>query len=401
MKKVFLCGHTGSINRGCEAIVRSTVRILRKTEFSDDITLATFNPNDDKKLDLNKVVNLFEYNSYNDNKLSHYYSAIFNKVLQNYEIGQRFIQKNLWEKFDNSTMCLNIGGDTYCYKKPVISYGLNVYTSRVGVPNIFWCCSIEKECIDDEMIRDMNRYDLIMPRESITMENLINVGIPRNKLVQAVDPAFVLDIKKTKLIQNMDCKNTVGINISPVIIRHESKKNLAYDNFRNLIKYIISQTDLNIILVPHVYKENFQDDIPLTELYKEFFNTKRISIIKDSYSCEEIKYLISKCRFFIGARTHATIAAYSTCVPTLVLGYSVKSKGIAKDIFGNYKNYVLSTQNLNGDKDLINAFIWLMQKETNIRSHLNAFMPAYISRAWELGRELKKFVVDEGTVCRG
>ncbi|MFR4670990.1 MAG: hypothetical protein ACLT69_14285 [Intestinibacter bartlettii] len=66
-----------------------------------------------------------------------------------------------------------------------------------------------------------------------------------------------------------------------------------------------------------------------------------------------IKGYISRCRLY-RARTHATIAAYSTCVPTLVIGYSVKAKGIAKDIFGTYENYVLPVQYYQIEFDLIN-----------------------------------------------
>ena len=61
-------------------------------------------------------------------------------------------------------------------------------------------------------------------------------------------------------------------------------------------------------------------------------------------NCMEIKGIISKCRFFIGARTHSTIAAYSTCVPTLAVGYSIKARGIARDIFGTEDNYVVPVQ---------------------------------------------------------
>lgn len=55
---------------------------------------------------------------------------------------------------------------------------------------------------------------------------------------------------------------------------------------------------------------------------------------------------------FIGARTHATIAAYSSLVPTLVVGYSVKARGIARDLFGTEKNYVLPVQLLRKEEDL-------------------------------------------------
>ena len=72
----------------------------------------------------------------------------------------------------------------------------------------------------------------------------------------------------------------------------------------------------------------------LAQLYDEFKDNDRIMLIGD-HNCMELKGYIARCRFFVGARTHATIAAYSSCVPTLVLGYSVKSRGIARDLFGN------------------------------------------------------------------
>lgn len=66
-----------------------------------------------------------------------------------------------------------------------------------------------------------------------------------------------------------------------------------------------------------------------------------MQLIPSTLTAAQYKSIISRCDMFIGARTHATIAAYSTCVPTLVIGYSVKSKGIAKDIFGTDEGLVI------------------------------------------------------------
>lgn len=98
-------------------------------------------------------------------------------------------------------------------------------------------------------------------------------------------------------------------------------------------------------------------------------------------NCMELKGYISRCRFFIGARTHATIAAYSTCVPTLVVGYSIKAKGIAKDIFGTYKNYVIPVQMLENEYQLVEAFKWLRDNEKVVREKLGKVMPNYIAKA--------------------
>ena len=106
----------------------------------------------------------------------------------------------------------------------------------------------------------------------------------------------------------------------------------------------------------------------------------------------ELKGYIAACRFFVGARTHATIAAYSTGVPTLVVGYSVKARGIAKDLFETEEHYVLPVQSLKRSDDLKKEFLWLMENETQIREQLESVMPDYKKRAAEAAVHLTERV---------
>ena len=69
MKKFFLYGHNGSGNHGCEAIVRSTCKILREGFGEVDITLASGNIDEDRKYELDKVTNLVDEKN-NVSKLS-------------------------------------------------------------------------------------------------------------------------------------------------------------------------------------------------------------------------------------------------------------------------------------------------------------------------------------------
>ena len=81
--------------------------------------------------------------------------------------------------------------------------------------------------------------------------------------------------------------------------------------------------------------------------------------------------------FIIGARTHATIAAYSSAVPTLVIGYSTKAKGIARDLFGSETHYVLPVQQLRRKNDMEKAFDWLNFNRSQISEHLQKIIPEY------------------------
>ncbi|MBR2871639.1 MAG: Coenzyme F420 hydrogenase/dehydrogenase, beta subunit C-terminal domain, partial [Clostridia bacterium] len=145
------------------------------------------------------------------------------------------------------------------------------------------------------------------------------------------------------------------------------------------INWLLKETDMSVCLIPHVYTttSDLYHDLPiLKRLFKEI-NSPRISIVDKEYDCEQLKYIISKCRYFIGARTHSTIAAYSMKIPTLVIGYSVKSKGIATDLFGQYENFVLPFKELQSDDELLNAFILLVKNEKWIKQRYEEFLPCY------------------------
>jgi len=97
-------------------------------------------------------------------------------------------------------------------------------------------------------------------------------------------------------------------------------------------------------------------------------------LLPNDLNAIQYKGFIARMRFFIGARTHATIAAYSNCVPTLVLGYSIKSKGIAKDIFGEEK-LVLNIQEISDSTKLVAKFDEMVREENELIAILNKRIP--------------------------
>ena len=207
------------------------------------------------------------------------------------------------------------------------------------------------------------------------------------RIVQIPDPAFTLGYVRKKVPDGFWKGNTVGVNVSPLIQKSESVPGITIKCYEELIEWIIEHTDMQIALIPHVVWKSNDDRKPLSELYEKYKSTERLVQIPDG-SCEELKGYISQCRFFVGARTHATIAAYSTCVPTLVVGYSVKAAGIAQDLFGSQEHYVLPVQSLKDPQDLVCEFQWLMEQENSIREHLQKKIPDYQEQALRTGEEI-------------
>ena len=56
-------------------------------------------------------------------------------------------------------------------------------------------------------------------------------------------------------------------------------------------------------------------------------------------------------------------------------------EGSLDDIFGTWDNHVIPVQSFKTNEDLTQRFKCLMQKEKDIRSHLEEFMPTYIQKA--------------------
>jgi polysaccharide pyruvyl transferase WcaK-like protein len=170
-------------------------------------------------------------------------------------------------------------------------------------------------------------------------------------------------------------KNYVGINVSSMICRREQSNGIVMANYAALLEYILHETDFDILLMPHV----LYDLKPLKQLYDRYSDCDRLHLVDDNKAMV-LKGYICQCRFMVAARTHASIAAYSTSVPTLVVGYSIKSIGIAKDLFGTSGNYVLPIETMRSTTDLTDSFKWMLKNEDKILQIYDNNLSNYISR---------------------
>lgn len=383
-RNINLYYHGGSKNHGCEAIVRGTNKILNMP-----LNLYSTSPDEDKQYKIDNLMTI-KYDkevNFSRKSLKYILSALHIKLFNSTVKNTQYRRENLLKDINKDDICLSIGGDNYCYNGIEILADINTLMNNKGAKTVLWGCSINPEVLNEHVKKDLLKYNLIITRETLTYEALKNIGVEENVRLYP-DPAFQLDPEILELPYGFEEGNTIGLNISPLISDYEQSNGQALKNYEALIEHIIESTDCQIALISHVIKENSDDRIPSQKLYDKFRNTGRI-IMLDDYNCEQLKGFISRCRMFIGARTHATIAAYSTYVPTLVVGYSIKAKGIAKDIFGTYENYVIPVQSLNDKKDLINAFEWIKENEDSIREHLKSFIPEYKERALKAGDEIR------------
>ena len=384
MADYIIYNHGGSANHGCEALVRTVSKL-----FGEHIPVYSESPQQDLRYGIQEFDSIEPaMTAVSKSSLSFWKAYLNLKLHGDYTDMDCLPYRKAIKSMLSGAVELSVGGDIYCYEDYRKFIRLHQSIAARGHKSVLLGCSLSEKLFDDpEFVQDMKTYSYISARESLTYEMLKKAGLSNIGLTP--DSAFTLEKEELPLPEGFIEGNTIGINVSPLVVRKEEKPGIVVESFVRLIRHILDTTDFAVALIPHVVWEGNDDRTTLKELYDVVNCPERVVLIED-HDCRKLKGYISRCRFFIGARTHATIAAYSTQIPTLVLGYSVKSRGIAKDLFGTEEHYVLPVQSIQDADSLTDAFVWLQQHEDEIRKTLAQKMPGYIADAQKLREKVER-----------
>jgi len=152
---------------------------------------------------------------------------------------------------------------------------------------------------------------------------------------------------------------------------------------------------MSVLLVPHVVphdgdsKNNDADYMrPMLDSLGDLGS--RVCMIDSSLNAAQTKKVISQCRFFIGARTHATIAALSSIVPTVSIAYSTKAKGINQDIFG-HQDAVIESPDVS-QTSLLAGLEWLHTNEQELCDQLTMRLVVVKKQIDNVMKRVREFV---------
>ncbi len=387
--KYLMYMHAGSANHGCEAIVRSLSAILggRSAVLSN-------NPAEDEAAGLGDICDIIPARHYEDSlpRKAYYYAC--RKLLHRPDMQMDYAYRGA-APYGQYDCALSIGGDNYCYDDALVNLrGANILFAKNKVPTALVGCSVEPDILKrPEIVEDLSMYKCIIARESTSYEALLQ-ALPdkmSDRIFLLPDPAFALKPAECAAPEGFKEGHTIGINISPMILNYESadRPGIIVANYKHMIETILSETSDMIMLIPHVVTPLSDDRKAIRTLYDLYSDTGRVIMMPDA-PAEQLKYMISRCRLLIAARTHASIAAYSTYVPTLVVGYSVKAAGIAVDLFGQREGYVCPVQELKKDTDLTDGYMWLEAHADEQRDILKKKIPEWIAKTGRIAEILKK-----------
>lgn len=387
--KFYLTGHHAFSNRGCEAIVRSTVMLLNK-QYENVVILV---PSSNIALDQKQWPEASKYGVLFVKAYLPSYTRYWVNFLR---LPFKFLKELDWpfpfpEFFYNDIKSvdavLSIGGDNYSldYRLPVMLMGMDQLAVRLGKPVYLWGASVGPFEAEPHFLptikKHLANFNAIFVRETVSYKYLTDT-LGLSNVVQMADPAFTL-APETVSIEHFWPKQSflgvVGLNISPLIERYKKNGQDLRAETIQFIKNIVNK-GYSVLLLPHVIPldgaEKGNDASYMAEMLNDLAGLgKAVNIMPSNYNASEIKFVISKLDYFIGARTHATIAALSSRVPTISIAYSVKAKGINQDLLGDLP-VVLSTPSLTADT-LMQSLNFLVNNREKIITTIEKQLPFF------------------------
>lgn len=397
--KFYYLGQTSFGNRGCEALIRSNTKIIREAYPGSTFLCPSFHP----ELDARQWPDAAEHGvQFVQAPQYPIVLKVWNRILRAAPQAHGWLAPPPFSPdaqtralFAGVDAVLMTGGDIVSLDYELFSLhfwtGLVDAATRMGKPVHLLAASVgpfaKDPVTERRMVAHLKRYTTISVRETATQSYLDGLGVSNVQLV--ADPAFVLDPQPWDLSGVIaGGRDHVGLNVSPLVraTRKDEASRTAFDEeVKAFMRDIAARGEHDLVLVPHVdpldgpgansdraYIQGLLDGL-------EPAVRARVRITPDLLNAAQIKYLLGKCRYFIGARTHATVGAISQNVPTTSIAYSVKALGINRDLFGSTK-YVLPTPEVTASS-LKAALAVLKADEGEIKSLLNQRLPEWRERA--------------------
>jgi len=190
-----------------------------------------------------------------------------------------------------------------------------------------------------EKIRKKATYSLTRAKRVLsrdkTSAQIASDLIDAYKVEDYIDLAFLLPYNNL-LFDNT--KINVGINVSGLLwnggYNRANQFGLKSDykqSIHRLIQRFLEIPEVVIHLIPHVLgleEDSVENDYSAMWKLKKYYNNNRIILAPAFLNPIDAKSYISGMDFFMGARMHSTIAAFSSGVPVVPMSYSRKFTGL-------------------------------------------------------------------------
>ena len=242
--------------------------------------------------------------------------------------------------------------------------------------------------------KSMAQAQLVMARDEQSFRFTRELLPSQQDVTEYIDVAFFLPYTRVDLDKKW---LHVGLNVSALLWHggytgdnQFGLKEDYKDMVCQIIEHFLALPNVQLHLIPHVIsKEKVEDDYSVAEMIARKYNCSSIVLPAKFKSPVEAKSYISSMDFFMGARMHSTIAAFSSGVTVVPMAYSRKFNGLFMETLGYCHLVDMKTEDMQQVLSQIkNSFDNREQLHTAIQNKLNTIVE---ERKTLLIRKLNEF----------
>jgi polysaccharide pyruvyl transferase WcaK-like protein len=173
----------------------------------------------------------------------------------------------------------------------------------------------------------MRRATAVFARDNLSSDVLRSMGVTGN-VDEYIDVAFRLPFDPPTCLP--DGVERIGINVSGLLFTGAAKFGMTLDYAaftRRAIETLAAREGAELWLVPHVLAPGAEDDdVHVSQLLVSEYPFLKLA--PSFRTSSEAKSFIAGFDFFVAARMHASIGAFSAGVPVMPVAYSRKFNGL-------------------------------------------------------------------------
>ena len=408
--RVVSVGQNSIANRGCEAILRTTAAMLRERLGAVEFLAPSLRADMDRQRWPEASELGVRFVPECSPRAYRAWKRLQKPVrsLKNIQSCPFPIPQWMKERLGGADIVLSMGGDLYTldYGFPALLIKVTDTALDMGKRIVLWGASVgpfeAAPGLISKVTDHLSRMSFIGARDSLSRDYLVSTLSVTCPVYLVADPAFTLleeEVDIESFWPRPASRGVLGLNLNPYIQPKGGAKGPGLsliDEAASFAERFIESTDMCILLIPHATpwhgRPNDNDLFPLEGLRKRLSRYKdRVTMMPATLNAPQTKYVISRCRFYVGARTHSAIAALSSGVPCLTLAYSAKAAGINLDIFG-HTDWMIEKQDISADSLLL-SLRSLIDAEAHVKTVLKERIPVIQERALSQAELLEGLLV--------
>lgn len=185
----------------------------------------------------------------------------------------------------------------------------------------------------NQLVKHFNLENVLLSNDLV----LQNKGINVNNIYKKYTKRKLPEVKTSSvaIVPNIQCFN------------HGNAENII-NCYIEIIKHLLKKKK-NIYLFRHSY-----EDLDICKKIKNnFINDSKVILLENDFTCIEYDEFIKQFDFIICSRYHGNIHAYRNFIPSIILGWAIKYKELAKNVSQDKYVFNITDENIN-QKEILN-----------------------------------------------